>query len=67
MESATENNRHTQVTGMVRVKMCGKSARLGVVIHAKGKPHREQDRTARPVFVLRVKVILLDKNVRVYR
>lgn len=43
MESATENNRR-RLLALVRVKMCGKSAQHGVVIHRGGKPYPEQDK-----------------------
>ena len=42
MESATENNRHPCIAWVVRVKTCGKSARLYVVIYMMGKPYLEQ-------------------------
>ena len=35
------------VTIGVRVKPCGKSARLGAVMYLVGKPHSEQDKVGR--------------------
>jgi len=59
MDSATENNRLAGFTAkQVRVKTCGKSARLCVAIRTGGKPYLEQDKAVRPV-------VCSDLNVRV--
>ena len=63
MDSATENNR-LECTFRVRVKTCGKSARLYEVIHMRGKPYREQDKIGtKELFVLaiNVRVCRIDK------
>ena len=60
MESATENNRLSRSLGPVRVKTCGKSARLYSVMDEGGKPYLEQDKAARSV-------VRPDLNARVCR
>lgn len=47
MESAAENYRRWTTRSQVRVKTCGKSARIGVVTGQSGKPHREQGQIGR--------------------
>ena len=44
MESATENKPLFIYLELVRVKMCGKSARAYIVIYMWGKPYLEQDK-----------------------
>ena len=53
-------NRHCKV---VRVKPCGKSARLGVVMHLEGKPRLEQDKIGRFEFpvLIDLRVCCIDR------
>lgn len=58
MDSAAENNRHLFIK-VVRVKTCGKSARLCAAMYVEGKPYQEQDKVGVdggfvPVFNTRV-------------
>jgi hypothetical protein len=63
MDSATENNR-LGCKFKVRVKTCGKSARLCKAIRIRGKPYREQDKIGTEelfVLAINVRVCRIDK------
>lgn len=51
MESATENNHELLNWPLERVKTCGKSARILLVIVVWGKPYLEQDKQCVRLFV----------------
>lgn len=72
MESATENNNlHTfSIAESIEemVKTCGKSVRLYVVIHMRGKPYQKQDKEVCVgySFRLNIRVCRIDKWLSVY-